>query len=417
MLLRPSLLLVAALVSAVAGAQTTAQLEFDSARHVVVYSSAKPPTSQPDSTQDFNGTSASVTLPSAGTLYVWDRDTGNIASKAVSDVGTKWHLADKDFSRIGLVAVRVEYQGEPVSAAQVILKDKDREQSQVLDPSADGEADFYIVQPGTETVTVQYRSGGSPAQPLVQQFPIDLDRKTPDPLLKVELPNAVATSTPPPASTPTNGQSTSKTPVVPIVHSNPLGSFFVFIFTLLVAILVAYGLYLLAKKYPDWLKGKLKKLGVDVPDDIVPPDPDSPEKKHVPVLEPAKPQPQSKIILADGALPAAPTPAASTATAVATQQAITKQPRLVKGNGEFAMLQEGETVVGREENLGLSLVGESSVSRRHATITRNGSLLTLRDLGSTNGTFVNGRRISADTPLSSGDDVQFGAVRFRVEGQ
>ena len=90
---------------------------------------------------------------------------------------------------------------------------------------------------------------------------------------------------------------------------------------------------------------------------------------------------------------------------------------LIRATGEQVSLAEGETVVGREEDLGVSLVGEGSVSRRHATIVRQGTSLTVKDLGSTNGTYVNGRRISADTPLVPGDDLQFGAVKFRVEAR
>jgi len=40
----------------------------------------------------------------------------------------------------------------------------------------------------------------------------------------------------------------------------------------------------------------------------------------------------------------------------------------------------------------------------------------LTDLGSTNGTFVNGISLKATTPLRPGDTVQFGDLRFRYEG-
>jgi len=409
--LRSTLLLAGLFAASLAAAQSTTHIEFESARHCIVFSSAKPPTSKPEDSQEITGTSADVPVPSSGTLYVWDRDSGNIASKPANQIGKKWYLTEKDFDRIGLVTVRVEYDGEPVAAARIVLRDKAREQSQILDEGANGEADFYVIQPGTETVTVEYRSGDSPAQPLIQQFPLDLARKTPDPLLKVVLASEAQTvngNNPPPTNP---AQTTSGVPPIspgaPVVHANPIGSFFVFIFTLAIAAGIAYGLYLLAKKYPLWLRAKLAKFGVDVPE-IDNPEPDSAEKKPVAVVEPPKPKAPSKIILDDAQIGAAPMPTAAPATI--------REPRLVKGNGEFVTLMQGETVVGREDNLGVSLVGESSVSRRHAAVIRQGSEISVKDLGSTNGTFVNGRKISDVTSLRSGDEIQFGAIRFRLEG-
>ncbi|MEO8200821.1 MAG: trypsin-like peptidase domain-containing protein [Gemmatimonadota bacterium] len=48
------------------------------------------------------------------------------------------------------------------------------------------------------------------------------------------------------------------------------------------------------------------------------------------------------------------------------------------------------------------------VSSRHATISLQSDLFTLRDLGSTNGTFVNGKRVTSDHVLADGDEIQFG---------
>jgi hypothetical protein len=332
-------------------------------------------------------------------LFVWDRDTGNLASKPVGQVGKLWHLSDKEFDRIGLVSVRVEYHGEPVSAARVVLKDKAREQSQVLDESAKGEADFYVIQPGTITVSVEYRSGGSPAPTVVQQFPLDLERKTPDPLLTIDVPNAVATISPPATtatpSTPTSGKAG------PAPQRSPIGLAIVDLVTLFIAALVILGMYHMAKRNPDWLKSKLAKAGVDVPEPNQGQDANAP----IPDLIPVKPKAPDKIILDN----AAPT------TIVQPMATAHDDPRLVKSDGHVVALAAGETVVGRDDGLGVSLPGESSVSRRHASISLQNGRLIVKDLGSTNGTYVNGRRINAETPLSSGDDVQFGAVKFRVE--
>ena len=55
---------------------------------------------------------------------------------------------------------------------------------------------------------------------------------------------------------------------------------------------------------------------------------------------------------------------------------------------------------------------DTTVSRRHATITRKGDGFELADLGSTNGTFVNGRRLAEPVVLKPGDEIKFGSVRF-----
>jgi pSer/pThr/pTyr-binding forkhead associated (FHA) protein len=94
----------------------------------------------------------------------------------------------------------------------------------------------------------------------------------------------------------------------------------------------------------------------------------------------------------------------------------TGEPRLVSASGDALSLDEGVLTVGREIGLGLSLINETTVSRNHAEIVRMGTSVKVRDLGSTNGTFVNGVQVTGEVELKPGDQVQFGAVRFRFEG-
>ncbi len=63
------------------------------------------------------------------------------------------------------------------------------------------------------------------------------------------------------------------------------------------------------------------------------------------------------------------------------------------------------------------VLDDTTVSRRHATIARKSGSFELTDLGSTNGTFVNGRRIGSPTALKPGDEIKFGAVRFAFDPQ
>lgn len=55
------------------------------------------------------------------------------------------------------------------------------------------------------------------------------------------------------------------------------------------------------------------------------------------------------------------------------------------------------------------------VSSRHATVILQGEMFSLRDLGSTNGTFVNGKRLAADHVIISGDEIQFGKQGPKVK--
>jgi predicted component of type VI protein secretion system len=84
--------------------------------------------------------------------------------------------------------------------------------------------------------------------------------------------------------------------------------------------------------------------------------------------------------------------------------------------GKTYELTETEITVGRDINAGI-VINVPEVSRRHARFRRDPGGYLLEDLGSTNGTFVNGQRLSAPTLLRSGDTIQFGeAVTLMYAG-
>lgn len=72
-------------------------------------------------------------------------------------------------------------------------------------------------------------------------------------------------------------------------------------------------------------------------------------------------------------------------------------------------------LVGRRAGLALSLPCQS-VSKMHAELLPIDDILRVRDLSSTNGTFVNGFKISAESVVQAGDLLQFGNVIFQVIG-
>ncbi len=54
---------------------------------------------------------------------------------------------------------------------------------------------------------------------------------------------------------------------------------------------------------------------------------------------------------------------------------------------------------------------DGSVSGRHAEVDLGGDVAVLRDLGSTNGTFLNGEQVTGEAALREGDEIYFGGVR------
>jgi hypothetical protein len=70
-----------------------------------------------------------------------------------------------------------------------------------------------------------------------------------------------------------------------------------------------------------------------------------------------------------------------------------------------------EIVLGRSAECSLQLPA-ASASRRHACVAWRDGAVVLRDLGSTNGTFLNGARVSSETPLRSGDKIRIGGLEI-----
>lgn len=71
--------------------------------------------------------------------------------------------------------------------------------------------------------------------------------------------------------------------------------------------------------------------------------------------------------------------------------------------------------IGRDPGSGLRLNHET-VSRVHAELRHQGGTWVLRDLGSTNGTTVNGRRVVGAAVVREGDQIGFGRVTYRLAG-
>jgi len=113
--------------------------------------------------------------------------------------------------------------------------------------------------------------------------------------------------------------------------------------------------------------------------------------------------------VATPSIPSVPIPAAAP---------LEKRAVLVLGDGTRVAVKLGVMSIGRSAESSLPL-NDTNVSRRHAEIRSRGegvrSEWFLRDVGSTNGTMLNGVKISGDQKLKNGDALMFGGTSVRFE--
>jgi pSer/pThr/pTyr-binding forkhead associated (FHA) protein len=83
-------------------------------------------------------------------------------------------------------------------------------------------------------------------------------------------------------------------------------------------------------------------------------------------------------------------------------------------DGVIARFTQSLVTIGRGEDMDIRIEHDRTASRRHARISREGDSYYLEDLGSTNGTFLNGRRITRKTLLTPGAPFRVGRSWFCV---
>jgi len=79
-------------------------------------------------------------------------------------------------------------------------------------------------------------------------------------------------------------------------------------------------------------------------------------------------------------------------------------------------LSGGRVAVGSASDNGVVLA-DKTISRHHAILEITEDSCVVADAGSTNGTFVNGQRITAATPVHNGDELRFGALKFVFQAE
>ncbi len=356
-----------------------------------------------------------TTRPNRAMVFVHDRSTGNVAERPLADVlktGT-WRVGIRDEKRVYRMDFVVEHDGKPVASAVVRARAGGETREALVSPSDEGKASVFNLKAGRVEVTVQYKTGEQTKSTPAQTFDakLGLGPTAARKLViseKVETVAPTAGSGPATESTPGSarpeGSRPETAPPPPAAAPNPLGTLLNLVVGLAVVGGVGYAIYRYVAKNPQQVQDALKQVGLGDQGQAGASDP-------APV--PQAPQPVKPIVLDPAGAPElSPGPLASP---VAGAVAAVKNPRLVGADGSVALLLEGVATVGREAGLEVSLVGQDTVSRRHAQAERAGDSVTLTDLGSTNGTFVNGVRLTSPVVLQPGDAVQFGSVAFRFE--
>lgn len=87
---------------------------------------------------------------------------------------------------------------------------------------------------------------------------------------------------------------------------------------------------------------------------------------------------------------------------------------LVLDDGTRHVLETERVVVGRQSGCSI-VIRDTNVSREHLQLRRRPSGWTIRDLGSTNGTKLNGVRVEGEQMLANGDVIMLGAIRVLFE--
>ncbi len=91
------------------------------------------------------------------------------------------------------------------------------------------------------------------------------------------------------------------------------------------------------------------------------------------------------------------------------------QARLVSLDAQTSIsLKNDITVVGRKRGVCDVFLDRGNVSKLHCLVIKTDGLLLVRDLGSTNGTLVNGQRVSRGA-LLPGDELSFASLTFQVQ--
>ncbi len=132
----------------------------------------------------------------------------------------------------------------------------------------------------------------------------------------------------------------------------------------------------------------------------------APAPVYVPPPSPVRPQPYQPVV--PPAPQPAPAPVAPGAWGSLTVIAGPAQQR------NYPLIGV-ETLIGRSEECQIVLIGDGTISRRHAIVRNDGRQVTVEDAGSSHGSYLNGQRVTRPVPVRRGDVLQVGQSQLRFD--
>lgn len=379
------------------------------------------------------------------TLLVLDPASGFAARRVLrrEQWGGEQRFSGDHFNLVGRLEVKLTGKDDlPISGAAVTLTDAGGQaHREVLTGSGAGLVQFKFVRVGKAELTVAPDGGSAtkkevnvdlaPGQP-VQVLTVALPEVTntvaapaaPAPAAPAPAtPSAGATAAPPAPAAPYPPPGYPGYPGYPPYPPPPARSAADNIVMLVILAVMGVLLYLYGKKKGWTVDAALLKLGIQ---------PATPGTAGANLahghLSPA-PAPEPPPIVSDPNMcqfcgqmkdpsggcscSVAPGGAAPAAFASSSQAG----PRLVGMAGAYlgrVFPIHGTAVIGRDSSNNVPLDQDTTASRRHAQVMAEGGFFQIQDLGSSNGTFVNGARVT-EAQLQPGDEISIGATRFRFE--
>jgi hypothetical protein len=362
----------------------------------------------------------------AGRLCVQDVKTGNLALFDIRSLPGNIEFKSDTWTHAVRVRVELKANDKPVAGAVVALKDKSgKAQSRVLEPTALGVVEFERVALGSLKIEAWFDDGTKVSNDLN----LKAERAETVPVFKIGVSGNVPTVNVPAATTGSEAKAASPGAETEQPRSlfSTIGVIVLFLMATAATIAVLFLLVKLATKHEQPLTEAMAKMGVQLPQ-ASSSDPDAmnmPLNTVTAAAEPVVPEGfcefcGQKKDPATGACACTIGTSPSTTGGTMTVGTLTGVWRLVGLQGAYAgqvfEIRDDLMVVGREATNPIALTGDTAISRRHAQIVKQGDTLLIQDLGSSNGTYVNGMQIAAETILRPGDTVQFGGSTFKVEG-
>lgn len=407
-IIKKSLILVILLFHALVFAKDIELVFANEGKRVIILEETEPKV-MPVGGREFTASTITIPVPDdkfeSMFITVHDVSRGNVAVRRVSEIAPRWELSDEDW-KIGQVIVEAKAGDKLLSSGLAKLKSGSFEASELI---ANGKAEFFAVPEGDGEIIVQYTVGENKefAPPVYLKF--ELQRDEPILVVNVLIPENADEI----AGVVENPSEETK-----IEQPQRPRNIFVEVIIWLVTLAVGIGVlilifYLLKSKQPE-VVDKLRKLGIEPPSP--PEDIQIQDTSREPfALEPEPLTPPGhcpycgNAFAEDGSCACSSVGSSSIPSAAVS--AVVKL-RLIGEGGLSYDISDGSSVIGREGDI---VIQDPTVSRKHAQITKQNNSVLIKDLGSSNGTYINGMKIEDERELHSGDTVQFGTVRMRFE--